>query len=340
MARRGLLASITSTSPTEMSEEMEHAPAASASFHNRGAPGAIRRSISDIAARAEQADAIEARLTAGQAVIEIDPSSVDPSFMADRFGSDDEEFRALLKGIDERGQDSPILVRPSPTSPGRYQVAFGHRRLLAAQRLGRPVRAVVKVLSDRDVILAQGQENSARANLSFIERAFFVHRLDHGGYDRETIMKALSIDKSILSTMITVATALPRPLIDAIGPAPSIGRPRWVELADAIKAVPDFSRMVEVTSSEEFSAASSDERFSIVLAHAKRASAIPTTKPQLLTKPLFWSSSTGAKIARIQRNPKETILAIDKRKAPGFADYIVAQLDHLFADFSQQPKEG
>ncbi|MFC7555837.1 ParB/RepB/Spo0J family partition protein [Pseudoroseomonas wenyumeiae] len=60
-------------------------------------------------------------------------------------------------------------MRPHPTEPGRFQVAFGHRRLRAARDLAKPVRAVVRPLSDRELVLAQGQENSARANLSFIE---------------------------------------------------------------------------------------------------------------------------------------------------------------------------
>ena len=94
---------------------------------------------------------------------------------------DDDGYRALLDAVRERGRTSLILVRPYPDEAGRYQVAFGHRRLKAARDLGRAVRAVVKTLDDRALVLAQGQENSARANLSFIERALFARRLEDAG---------------------------------------------------------------------------------------------------------------------------------------------------------------
>ena len=122
-------------------------------------------------------------------------------------------------------------MRPHPAVTGRYQVAFGHRRLRAASELGRPVRAVVKQLSDRDLVIAQGQENSARADLSFVERARFARSLEESGYDRETIITALSVDKTTVSRMISVATRIPADIVDAIGPAPGTGRDRWIELS-------------------------------------------------------------------------------------------------------------
>ncbi len=86
------------------------------------------------------------------------------------------------------------MVRPNPSDKGRYQIVFGHRRVRAARLLGRPVKAVVKHVSDIDHVIAQGQENSARENLSFIERATFAHHLASLGHDRRTIQLALSVD--------------------------------------------------------------------------------------------------------------------------------------------------
>ncbi|NKF33252.1 ParB/RepB/Spo0J family partition protein, partial [Pseudomonas sp. BGM005] len=91
------------------------------------------------------------------------PDTVEVSFVKDRLSEDDEAFRALVEAIRVRGQDTPILVRPHGTIDGRYQVVFGHRRLRAARELGRNVRAVVKAIDDRTHVIAQGQENSARA---------------------------------------------------------------------------------------------------------------------------------------------------------------------------------
>ena len=41
-------------------------------------------------------------------------------------------------------------------------MAFGHRRLKAVVALGRKVRAVVRAMSDVELVIAQGIENSQR----------------------------------------------------------------------------------------------------------------------------------------------------------------------------------
>jgi ParB family chromosome partitioning protein len=103
----------------------------------------------------------------------------------------DKSYRALRGSIAVMGQTSPVLVRPHLETPGRYQVAFGHRRLRAVAELRRPVCCIVEPLTDRDrdLVIAQGQENSARPNLSFIERGRFAQALKSAGYERETILQ-------------------------------------------------------------------------------------------------------------------------------------------------------
>ncbi len=83
----------------------------------------------------------------------------------------------LVEAIREQGQQVPILVRPHPDRPGRYQVAFGHRRLRAVAEIGIPVRAVVRDLTDEQLVVAQGQENNERRDLSYIEKARFAQKL-------------------------------------------------------------------------------------------------------------------------------------------------------------------
>ncbi|MFZ0678841.1 MAG: ParB/RepB/Spo0J family partition protein [Candidatus Binatus sp.] len=103
----------------------------------KGASRSLLSSFDEIASRAD-------KLVEGETIVEIDPDSVDDSFVRDRFAADDEEFSDLLQAIRERGQDSPVLVRPHPSKTGRYMVVFGHRRVRAARLLERKVRAVVK----------------------------------------------------------------------------------------------------------------------------------------------------------------------------------------------------
>ncbi len=124
---------------------------------------------------AEESRTLQEALATGAAVVELDPECIDVSFIRDRLsGPDDAEFLVLKESLRAHGQEVPILVRPHPTRSGAYQAAYGHRRLKAAQDLGIKIKAVVRNLDDRQLIIAQGIENSARRDLTFIERAIFA----------------------------------------------------------------------------------------------------------------------------------------------------------------------
>ena len=171
--------------------------------------GAIGQSLGEFNEKAKRAEEIERKLTAGQVIVELDPELIDPSFISDRMPSSAEGLTELTEAIREHGQFNPILVRPHPEEAGRYQVAFGHRRLRAVTSLGRQIKSVVRELSDEQLVIAQGQENHERKDLSFIEKARFAHRLEQR-FGRATIMAALSIYKSDLSNMLSVVSRIPR----------------------------------------------------------------------------------------------------------------------------------
>ncbi|MGB3391204.1 MAG: ParB/RepB/Spo0J family partition protein, partial [Pseudaminobacter sp.] len=115
------------------------------------------------------------QLATGSVAIEIEPHLVDPSPYADRFEEQDAgSYEALKASIREHGQEIPILVREHPSDPTRYQSAYGHRRVRVARELGIKVKGYVRQLSDEDLVVAQGIENSAREDPSFIERAIFA----------------------------------------------------------------------------------------------------------------------------------------------------------------------
>ena len=214
MARKNLLAGLTGEKLTAVNSETSSmagdlAKAMTAPFANftgGRAIGAVSRSIEQIKQ---------------QAVIEIDPTLIDPSPIADRLPVALEALQDLIDAIRDSGQQVPILVRPHPDNSLRYQIAYGRRRLRACIELGRKVRAMVRPLTDQELVVAQGQENSPRADLAFIERALFAKSLEDAGYDRETILSALATDKTTLSRLISTAVKIPRDLIEAIG---QIGR--------------------------------------------------------------------------------------------------------------------
>jgi len=81
----------------------------------------------------------------------------------------EEGIQELADSIKVIGQLQPVLVRPVE---GRYEVVFGHRRLLACKRLGlEKIQAVVRKLDDQAVALMRATENIARQDVSPIEEA-------------------------------------------------------------------------------------------------------------------------------------------------------------------------
>jgi ParB family chromosome partitioning protein len=311
-----------------------------ATFASRGAPGSISRSIGEIAAKATAAKELEAKLTAGQTVLELDAALIDPSFIADRMAvPDDEAYEALKNAIAGEGQGSPILVRPHPTAPGRYQVAFGHRRLRVAKDLNRPVRAVIKTLSDQELVLAQGQENSVRTDLSFIERARFAQSLVKLDYGRDVVMSALAVDKTTVSRMLSVATRIPAAVIEAIGPAPAIGRDRWVELAGRFETEAAPAGLDELLQSAAFRTASSDDRFNRTaeFVMAGNGAAPRSSGKERGQGPRHdvqsWAPSQGNTLVTLKHHARRCVMNIDQRQAPGFGDFLLRHMERLYREY-------
>ncbi len=276
--------------------------------------------------------ALKEALATGATVIELDTGLIDPSFVRDRLSEAPADFEHFKQSIADNGQEVPILVRPHPDVPGRFQIAFGHRRWRACADLGRKVKAVVREMSDPALILAQGVENAERKDLSYVERALFAFRLENKGFDRVTICAVLATDKGELSKLITVARSVPEAIIEAIGPAPKAGRRRWLALADAL-AEPKAKRAVEVLLTEDaFRNALSDVRFLRVLAAATG----PVTK-QPSSAPI-WTSSAGHASAMLSRGTNTTNLVFDKHTEPEFAEFVATRLDDLYEAFQAQAK--
>ena len=210
-------------------------------------------------------------------IVELDPALIDNSFVPDRMEATEEQNASFRDLIRQHGQNVPILVRPNPSNGERYEVAFGHRRLRAARELGIRVRAVVRSLTDEELVVAQGQENSGRTDLTFIERARFAARLEDRKFSREVIMSALNVDKAALSRLIAVATRIPPAVIDAIGPAPSFGRVRWQELTELVDEEGNRSRSLDIVKGPTFAALDTDKRFETLTTSAAGQAAACTT---------------------------------------------------------------
>ncbi len=312
MARKNLLEGLMGAARPEASEPDRPRYA-------KGAIGAISRSVADLQARA---------------LIEIDPMQIDAGGLQDRLESDSAEDAALRDSIAEYGQQVPVLVRPHPEQDGRFQIVYGRRRVLALRDLGRPVKALVRHLDDRDLIIAQGQENTARRDLSFIEKVSFARQMVEAGYPRKIIGDTLSMDKTLISRLISIAERIAPEIIQAIGAAPSVGRDRWLALADAL-ADGDHAAH-EVIAIVNFSGAeTSDARFEVALAYAARQPrpVQPPVSDPLPPLPLLLDT-TGKPIAQLSRRAGRLVIRMEKHIEADFEDWLLAQIPLLHQTWS------
>jgi ParB family chromosome partitioning protein len=310
-------------------------PAPSPETRTRAASGAVKAmglSLGGLSREIEDARRLKESLGAADRVVEIEPERIDTSFVNDRLGHDDgeESFQALVRSIETSGQQVPVLVRPHPEKAGRFQTAYGHRRIRAAARLGQRVRAIVRELSDTELVLAQGKENTERRDLSFVERAFFAHTLIRRGFERGVVQEALSLHKAEMTRYLQVAEAVPRHIASAIGPAPKIGRPRWMALAELLKSEAGLVKANDEVGNDRFlAAAGSDQRFNLLFERLQR-------KQAKAGEPRKIRDGQGRAVALVSvAKGKARVEFVDK-VADGFEDFLGQELPRLLERFRQE----
>jgi ParB family transcriptional regulator, chromosome partitioning protein len=298
-----------------------------------GAIGAMGASLQHLQDSAREAEALRQSLLAAESIVLLDPTLIDSAPIADRFVIEhDAAERDLTASISESGQQVPVLVRPHPSKPGRWQAAYGHRRIRACRSLGQPVKAIVRPLTDTALAIAQGKENLERRDLSFIERVFFAAGLEDAGFDRHIVMQALGVHKADVSRYISLARTVPVSLVHLIGPAPKAGRARWMELADKLEpsSVADLQAILPQLSA--FQAGDSDARFRFVLDRLS-AAATPQTAATKAPAATVLRDAQGQPVATLKTQGRQQMIAVDEQAAPGFAAHVAAALPALYREW-------
>lgn len=255
-------------------------------------------------------------------VQDLDPTLFRPSVVSDRIPTtEDARYQSLKAAVRDNGQLIPIIARPDPINEGRFQIAAGHRRWHVAQELGQPLRAIIRSLSDEEMVVLQGQENGARADLSYIERARFAAQMLSHGYSRSTLSAALNVDKPEVSRLLTVAQSIGEELMLAIGPAPKVGRPRWLKLAKALESPTARHRLEVIVSSDEFRGAVTDRRFSMVWESVGDPGDGDDERLTVSDR-LAWIESDGTETRLVSANP-------------GFAKFLARRLPDLVKEFAR-----
>jgi len=108
------------------------------------------------------------------------------------------DLDTLAASIREKGVLQPILVRPSPETPGEYQLVAGERRWRAAQQAGlRDIPALVRDLDDLATLEIGIIENVQRIDLNPYEEAMgFKALIDRFGRTQEQIAETIGKSRS------------------------------------------------------------------------------------------------------------------------------------------------
>ena len=266
---------------------------------------------------------------AAAAIREIETRLIDDSRFKDRIQVDDDEVVELAESIRSQGQLIPILV--SPIQGGRYRIVYGRRRLAALRSLGLAAKAFVRELDEDQAIIAQGQENSYRKDLSWIEKAVFAKQLIEAGKSDQLVCDALNIDQKArrdgekltgLSRMRQVTARLSPELIDAIGPAPKVGRDRWYEIAQQLEKK-EFPPGNQFAFSAEIAEAAqrglpSDARFTLLETKLRQTK----TSPSRSLNSASALGKTITKIGAISVSPRLATITVARKDAAALHQWI------------------
>ncbi|MFL0691619.1 MAG: plasmid partitioning protein RepB [Agrobacterium tumefaciens] len=298
------------------------------SYAMTGAAKTVVRSIEDLAENTK-------KLMDGEVVVELDPRLLDVSLVADRLSEEDEEYQELKQAIQESGQSTPILVRPIPNSQ-RYMVVFGHRRRRVAEELGIPVKAVIKKLDDITSAIAQGQENSARSNLSFIERAYFARNLVATGMTKDVVRSSLAIDEAMLSKMLGVVEVIPEPVIKVLGASKKIGRDKWLSLRQLLLAPALLRASNDYVSTPDFLEIPEERRFDALHDFAKKYKAKSAAKtPKAVEQVKEWTSGDKSLSLSVSPRAKKVAIELSSIEAKPFSNWLTTRIDRLYQEYQQ-----
>lgn len=236
---------------------------------------------------------------------DLDPETISDDRSADRLDpADVADLRASIEAV---GQTVPILVRRDPARPDHYLLVYGRRRLEAVRgsdRLGK-VRAMIAAMDDRAAVMAQASENTARRDLSFIERALFALELTETSFGTQAeVAEVLNVTKSAISMALSVARVVGRDLAQAIGPAHGVGRPRWEALvkdleADALPRSELVQLALRIRSNADAAVADpSVAAFDAVSLRLRKAASLPGTATRKPVQKLLLGKNVVAKLSR------------------------------------------
>ncbi len=172
--------------------------------------------ISDWLRRTRPQEAGEQEPSDGE-MLNIPVETIAPNPYQPRQVFSEEGIVELADSIRRVGVLEPVLVRPEPDDPSRYQLLVGERRLRASRVAGLDsIPAVVRRVDDRDMALFGLVENLQREDLHPLEEAAAFRRmLDEFNLTQGELAEGLGFSQSSISNKLRLL-ALPERVREAV----------------------------------------------------------------------------------------------------------------------------
>lgn len=167
----------------------------------------LGRGLAALLGEAATATAVDVPGIRALALDLLEPNPYQPRRAVDPASLDE-----LAASIRARGVLQPLLARPHPDIPARYQIVAGERRWRAAQRAGvHEVPVLVRSLSDVEAMAAALVENLQRQDLNPIEEAEGYRRLvDEFSLSQEALGDAVGKSRSHIANTLRLLNLPPR----------------------------------------------------------------------------------------------------------------------------------
>jgi len=198
-----------------------------------------------------------------------------------RMQFDPKYINTLAEDMKAWGQHKPILVRPHPTDPNKYQVVDGEHRVRALQRIGQAlVRAEVHPLNDEEAFFRAMRINQLHGKpLEELEEACHINKMIAiFGYTEEQIAKRFKKSQQWVSQRRSLAVSLASKVEDYVTRR-LVTSSHAVELAELPKE--DQTQIVEKIVEKKLPV-----RTTRVLVHAYKKAQTPKEKQMILSKPV------------------------------------------------------
>lgn len=270
---------------------------------------------------------------------DLDPQAIIDNRISDRL--DPSDVADLRQSIETNGQAVPVLVRRDPSDQNRYLLVYGRRRLEAIRGSEKvtTVRALIANLDEDAAVRAQVAENTARQDLSFIERALFAQELVSGGFGSQAqVAEVLNVTRSMISMLLSIVETVGPDLARAIGPAPGIGRPRWEALAAALtQSQADRASLIEAAQAARNRAPDGSDpsvyAFDTITRQLRKAVA----QPQPAGTTVKIQTSNPAAVGKMTRTKQGVKLEL-RTEENDFADWLAAQAQPLIDELTKRWK--